>query len=82
MHISDQTNVPDKQRGEIRQNDVDRVVCAYHPGRVREKVHRVQNVNDNTNPLGSDSRAASYMSRPLVVFHQENILPSWTWIMV
>jgi hypothetical protein len=76
IHISDQTNVPDKQEEEIRQNAVGRIVCAYHPGRVREKVFRVQKVNCNADPLGSDSHAASYMPRPLGVFHRQNILQS------
>ena len=78
MHISRQTNLLDKQNGDIRQKVMNRVVCAYHPGGVREKVLRAQNFNCNTDPSGSDSRAASCMSRPLGVFHQQNILQSWT----
>ena len=78
IHISGQIDIPDKQKGDGRQIVVHRIVCAYHPGVVREKVLRAQNVIYNTDSLTSDSHAASYMSRPLGVFHQQDILQSRT----
>jgi hypothetical protein len=38
MQVSDQTNASDEQKGELQQYVSDRIVCTYHPGRVREKV--------------------------------------------
>jgi hypothetical protein len=77
LQISDQINASDEQKRGFRQN-LDRVVCTYHPGRVREKVFRIQDVICNTDPRGSDSHVVSYMLRLLGAFHQQTILQSWT----
>jgi hypothetical protein len=74
MQVSNQTNVTDEQKGESRQYVSNRIVCTYHPGRVREKVVRIKAINCNTNPLGSSSHVVSYILRPLAAFSQQHIL--------
>jgi len=74
MQVSDQINVPDEQKGENWQYISDRIVCSYHPGRVREKVLRIKGINCNTNPLGSSSHVVSYILRTLGAFSQQHIL--------
>jgi hypothetical protein len=44
MQVSDQTNASDDQKGELQQYVSDRIVCTYHPGRVREKVLRAKDM--------------------------------------
>jgi hypothetical protein len=50
------TQTRSKQR---KQNVVDRIICAYHPGRVREKVLRVQTLDDLRYLMRRDIRTHS-----------------------